>query len=100
MRARHNIEKAKRASAIARVLSCSIRGYKPHREALSWFLTKATVSDDFVTPAAWPLHVHPDSVAFQLRKIGMRDAEKINETLGEIAAGVLCRRRVDHDRHN
>jgi len=60
----------------------SIRGCNLDREALSWILTKATVSDDFVTPAARPLHVHPDSVAFQLRKIGTHNAEKINETLG------------------
>ena len=35
-----------------------------------------------------------DSVAFQLRKIGMCDAERLNEILGEIAAIELRRRRV------
>ncbi|MHA1595618.1 MAG: hypothetical protein ACTSXX_12935, partial [Candidatus Baldrarchaeia archaeon] len=71
-------------SAVAGALPRSIRGYKINRASLSWILTSATVSNDFVTFAARPLHVHPDSVAFQLRKIGMRDAESLNEILGEI----------------
>jgi len=56
-------------STIASVLSCSIRGYKLDREVLSWILTRATVSNSYVTSAACPLCVHPDSVAFAVEVV-------------------------------